>query len=274
MARGIAARGITAFVLKYRLIPTPTSDQDFLQLVPHVVLRSAFPLDKAKQGAVAEQRRAHVPLAVMDGKQALRVIRERAATWGIDSQRIGILGFSAGGIIAVCTAIEPHAKDEHPAFVASIYSPFWLDLAVPSDAPPLFLALTNDDPNIADGNVPLYSAWKAAGRSVEVHSYAKGGHGFGMRKQGLPSDQWIERMSEWLQGENIGCPPSITDAQRCHIGATLCHVGANARRTSEPTDHESGDQMAGLDTKKKSIGATEHNEEILEASDANRLLVI
>lgn len=203
VAQWFAARGIAAFVLKYRLIPTSASDQDFLQVVPYVVLRSGFPLDKARQDAIAEQKRAHVPLAVMDGKQAFRVVRERAAAWGIDPQRIGILGFSAGGIIAVSTAVEPYAKDDRPAFAASIYSPFWLDLAVPSDAPPLFLALANDDPNIADGNVPLYSAWKAAGRSVEVHSYAKGGHGFGMRKQGLPSDQWVERLSEWLQAERL-----------------------------------------------------------------------
>ena len=64
-------------------------------------------------------------------------------------------------------------------------------------------ALANDDLNIADGNLPLYSAWKAAGRSVELHIYAKGGHGFGMRKQGLPSDHWIERFGEWLQVESI-----------------------------------------------------------------------
>ena len=57
------------------------------------------------------------------------------------------------------------------------------------------------------------------------------------------------------------CPPSIPGARRRHIGATLCHVGANARRTGEPMDHESGDQTAGLDAKKKSIGATERNEE-------------
>jgi acetyl esterase/lipase len=203
VAQWFAARGVAAFVLKYRLIPTPASDQDFLQLVPYVVLRSGFPLDKAKQEAIAGQKRAHVPLAVMDGKHALKVVREHAASWGIDPQRIGMLGLSAGGIIAVSAALEPGAKENRPAFVASIYSPFWLDLTVPEDAPPLFLALANDDPNIADGNMPLYSAWKAAGRSVEVHIYAKGGHGFGMRKQGLPCDQWPERVSEWLRAESL-----------------------------------------------------------------------
>lgn len=139
----------------------------------------------------------------MDGKQALRVAREHAATWNIDPQRIGILGFSAGGIIAVSMAIEQHEVDSRPNFAASIYSPFWLDLTVPVDAPPLFITLANDDLNIADGNVSLYSAWKAAGRPIESHIYAKGGHGFDMRKQGLPSDHWMERFCEWLQVEGM-----------------------------------------------------------------------
>ena len=203
VARWFTTQGVAAFVLKYRLIPTPAHDQDFLQLVPYVVLRSGFPLDKEKQDTIAEQKKAHVPRAVMDGKQALRVVREHAVIWAIDPQRIGILGFSAGGIIAVSTAIARHEADSRPNFAASIYSPFWLDLTVPADAPPLFIALANDDLNIADGNVPLYSAWKAAGRSVELHIYAKGGHGFGMRKQGLPSDHWIERFGEWLQVEGL-----------------------------------------------------------------------
>jgi hypothetical protein len=72
VARWFAALGVAAFVLKYPLVPTPTQDQGFLQLVPYVVLRSGFPLDKEKQDAIAEQKRAHVPLAVMDGKQALK----------------------------------------------------------------------------------------------------------------------------------------------------------------------------------------------------------
>jgi acetyl esterase/lipase len=203
VARWFITQGVAAFVLKYRLIPTPARDQDFLQLVPYLVLRSGFPLDKEKQDMIAERKKAHVPLASMDGKQALKVVRERAATLGIDSQRIGILGFSAGGIIAVSTALARHETDSHPNFAASIYSPFWLDLTVPADAPPLFIALANDDLNIVDGNVPLYSAWKAAGRSVELHIYAKGGHGYGMRKQGLPSDHWNERFGEWLQVESI-----------------------------------------------------------------------
>ena len=203
VAQWLTTQGVAAFVLKYRLIPTPARDEDLLHLIPYVVLRSGFPLEKAKAEQVAEQKKAHAPLAIMDGKQALRVVRERAASFGIDPQRLGLLGFSAGGIIAVSTATESHEGESRPNFVASIYSPFWLDLAVPADAPPLFIALANDDLNIADGNMPLYAAWKAAGRPVELHIYAKGGHGFGMRKQGLPSDHWIEQFGEWLQVEGL-----------------------------------------------------------------------
>ncbi|HEY4384300.1 MAG TPA: IS630 family transposase [Ktedonobacteraceae bacterium] len=81
------------------------------------------------------------------------------------------------------------------------------------------------------------------------------------------SDSWSP--AEETDTGGSWCPASITDARRRHIGATLCHVGANAQRTGEPMDHESGDQTAGLDAKKKSLGATERNEEERTAWQAN-----
>jgi acetyl esterase/lipase len=184
-AKWLNTRGVAAFVLKYRLLQTPDSDEDFLQQLQHAA-------------QTMERMKAHAPLGVMDGKQAMRVVREHASKWGINKERIGILGFSAGGVVTIGAATQYEA-DNRPDFAAPIYGPVWQDLDVPADASPLFIALAGDDRAFPDGNMPLYSAWKTAGHSVELHIYSKGGHGFGMAKQDLPSDHWIERFGEWLQ---------------------------------------------------------------------------
>lgn len=185
VAHWLNQRGVAVFVLKYRLTPTPTRDEDFLQQLMQIVHDE-------------KQMKAQVPIAIMDGQQALKVVRARASEWNLNPARIGILGFSGGGVIALATATQYEA-DKWPDFVAPIYAPVWQELKVPADAPPLFSALASDDPAVPDGNMALYKAWKTAGRPVELHSYSKGGHAFGMIKQGLPSDSWIERFGEWLQ---------------------------------------------------------------------------
>jgi len=108
------------------------------------------------------------------------------------------MGSSAGGRVTIGVVLE-HDTESRPNFAASIYGALWEDLAVPAGAPPLFIALANDDELAVDPGVALYCAWRAAGQSVELHIYAQGGHGFGMRKQGLPADHWIDRFGEWLQ---------------------------------------------------------------------------
>src|SRR5258708_4170270 len=114
--RWLNARGVAAFVLKYRLIQTG-SEEDSLQLIRLMFAPPSFleqTLGKEKiaeqQEKMWKQRRAHAPLAVMDGKQALRIVRERAATWGIDPQRIGISGNSAGGGVALGAATQDEAE--------------------------------------------------------------------------------------------------------------------------------------------------------------------
>jgi acetyl esterase/lipase len=186
VAHWLQSRGVAAGVLRYRLLPTAPHDDDFLQQLQRPDL---------------QQMMSHAPLAVLDGKQALRVVRKQAALWGIDPQRIGILGFSAGGVVATGVAVQDE-PDSRPNFVASMYSPGWPDGPVPADGLPLFLAFASDDPVhslVSEGSLRLYAAWKAAGHPVELHIYSKGGHGFGMAQQGWPSDHWIERLIEWLQ---------------------------------------------------------------------------
>ncbi|HZR40045.1 MAG TPA: alpha/beta hydrolase [Ktedonobacteraceae bacterium] len=190
VARWLNERGVAAFVLKYRIIPTAERNEDFIAQM-QIFAQSDKPM------------RTHNPIAVADGLQAIRIVRSRASEWGIDAERIGIVGFSAGGAVALGAATQ-YDVQSRPNFAAPIYAALWQELVVPADAPPLFLLVANDDPLIRDGSIPIYSAWKSAGISVELHIYAKGGHGFGMNKQGLPTDHWIERLSEWLQ--SLGFP--------------------------------------------------------------------
>lgn len=190
VAEWLTAQGVAAFVLKYRLIPTAESEQGFVEQVQHLGFASDAPMWD------------HNPIAVMDGKRALQLVRARAAQWGLDARRIGIVGFSAGGAVAL-GATTQYDAESRPDFAALLYTALWQELVIPADAPPVFLLLATDDPIIKDGSIPIYTAWKNANRSVELHIYAKGSHGFGMKKQGLPTDHWIERFSEWLQSQGF-----------------------------------------------------------------------
>jgi len=186
VARWLNARGIAAFMLKYRLVQTGS---DFPQCVWERLQ------DRDKMAALVEPLS---PLITADGCQAVRLVRENAAHWRIDPQRIGMMGFSAGGMVTLSTALH-YDPSSRPNFAAPIYSASPPEAPIPADAPPLFLLCAADDDMASAVSTRFYSEWRAAGRPVELHIYAKGGHGFGMNKLGLPSDSWIERFAEWLQ---------------------------------------------------------------------------
>ncbi|HMO57084.1 MAG TPA: alpha/beta hydrolase [Roseiflexaceae bacterium] len=190
VANWLTARGIAAFVLKYRVIETSDDDQIFLQERLQIMER------------LRDRMAAHWPLALADGQQAIRLVRQRAAEWGVRPDRIGMLGFSAGGHLAagVALANEPASR---PDFIAPIYGVVRQAIHVPANAPPLFIALASDDPIAVDSCVALFSAWQAAGRPAEIHSYAQGGHGFGMVRLGLPVDGWPDRFAEWLAAQGL-----------------------------------------------------------------------
>ena len=194
VAKYLAARGMTAFVLKYRLAPTADdATQMFGDLWQH---------DRAKLDQLIKQ---DLPLAVADGVAAVAYVRQHAAEWGVSPERVGIMGFSAGGGVTTGAAFG-YKPDSRPAFVAPIYAggEDFRALTVPTDAPPMFIAAATDD-NLGLGpvSVALYQKWVAAHKSAELHMYAKGGHGFGMRKQNIPTDHWIDRFAEWLELEGF-----------------------------------------------------------------------
>jgi acetyl esterase/lipase len=141
-------------------------------------------------------------MAAEDGRQALRVLRRRAAEWGVAPDRIGIMGFSAGSMVATQAALQ-HDADSRPNFVGAIYGPPIGEYNVPADAPLLFILCADDDQLAARGSARLYTKWKEAGKTAELHIYSKGGHGFGMTKRGLPVDSWIERFGQWLDVQGL-----------------------------------------------------------------------
>lgn len=190
IARWLNARGVAAFVLHYRLKHTPQSDFLFFakMLFELPPLLSGKALDDPAQFKVYE------PPAVDDGRQALRWLRGQAAQWHLAADRIGIAGFSAGGVVALGTALAPQAE-ARPDFVAALYSGPVDTGHVPADAPPLYAAAAEDDPLTALATRPIAQAWKAAGATVELHLYQHGGHGF---KSGTDSDRWMDDLGAWL----------------------------------------------------------------------------
>ncbi len=194
VARWLNAHGIAAGVLKYRVIHT---GEDF---------EADMQANMGDRDRWAEIMAWYRPMMLADGQQALRIMRgavqgAHANEWGIDPQRVGIMGFSAGGSLTLAVGLADNDEsnaDAKPDFLGVIYGGGHGTDAVPSDAPPLFTLCAADDRIAAPGIVGLYQAWKEAGVPVELHIYAKGGHGFGMRPQGLPTDGWIERFAEWL----------------------------------------------------------------------------
>lgn len=187
VAKYLAARGVTAFVLKYRLAHTgEDATTEF----------GALYADKPKFEAMMKDEE---PKAVADGLAAVEYVRQHAAEYGISPERVGIMGFSAGGFITAEVAL--HYKPEgRPAFVAPIYGgALSQDETVPADAPPMFVAAATDDSlGLAPGSIALWKKWSDAHKSVELHMYAKGGHGFGMHTNNIPTDHWIDRFADWL----------------------------------------------------------------------------
>lgn len=193
VAQWLNACGVAAFVLRYRLIETAVDEG---------VLSQQMQQNLTDRGRFRQLMQGLRPLIIADGLQAVKIVRRRAAECGIAPDRIGIMGFSAGGHVTTGVALEYDA-DSRPDFAAPIYSSPYEDIRVPDDAPPLFIAVAHDDAFAASASVPLYSAWSAAGRSAELHIYSKGGHGFGMHKQGLPADHWIDHFGDWLQVQGV-----------------------------------------------------------------------
>jgi acetyl esterase/lipase len=192
VAEWLNSLGVTAAVLKYRV---PRRDKD----TPHTA-----PLQDAQRG--------------------LRLMRQHSGDWGIDARRIGILGFSAGGHLTVMagthwsdtTYPKQDAADElscRPDFMIPIYPAYLGDernagplsplVHVTNDTPPTFCAVTHDDQLRGVNAALFYVELKKAGVPAELHIYAKGGHGYGLRPSENPVSQWPQRCADWLRAMRL-----------------------------------------------------------------------
>lgn len=157
---------------------------------------------------------------LQDAQRAIGIVRRRAAEWGLAADRIGILGFSAGGHLSIMTALKGkersyrpdgavEADDPTPNFVIPIYpayltakgtdGPLLPEISVTKSAPPMCFIHAHDDPWTAAGSSLLYLEYKKLGIPCELHIFAKGGHGFGMKPNGQPVNAWPDRVVEWMR---------------------------------------------------------------------------
>lgn len=188
LAQLLSEWGIAAFVLKYRLGESLTDN-------PVEEFQSNF-----QRPDFQERMNVIIPLAVADGRKAISYLRLNADKYNLSPGKIGILGFSAGAAVASIAATG-YNSEQRPAFIGCLYGfiPPEFELEVPEDAPPLFLAVANDDPlGLAPLTTGLYLKWQSAKKPAELHVYQKGGHGFITEKQGLPVDNWVSQFRDWL----------------------------------------------------------------------------
>jgi acetyl esterase/lipase len=191
IAKVLNEKGITVFVLKYRLVhDDPAHPENALMKI--IANNNIKKLDSVYS--------VIIPMAMQDGLTAVQYVREHAAAYHIDSNKIGFMGFSAGGTVAL--SVVYNATDEdRPNFVAPVYA--YVEKAigdkVPAAKTPIFIVVASDDDfGFAPQNVQLYLKWLDAKQPAELHVYEKGGHGFGLKKQNLPADSWINRFEDWL----------------------------------------------------------------------------
>ena len=176
--------GIAAFVLKYRLVPTGEDG------VKEITDEGASNPQK-----IVERVAPVLPLSIADGLTAIAHVRTNASQWDLDPQKIGFMGFSAGGAVTM-GIVYNYTFSNRPNFIVPVYP--WTTVMpiqkAPENAPPMLVICASDDPlGLAAGSIELYASWLKAGKIAGLHMYSKGGHGFGMKQQNLPSDTWIER---------------------------------------------------------------------------------
>jgi acetyl esterase/lipase len=202
VAQFLADHGVAAFVLKYRLARAPT-----------------YP---ANTYAINQQ-------ALADGQRAIRLVRSRALEWGIDPDKIGFMGFSAGGEVGVQVNLNSTEGNRDAAdaidrasckmnFEALIYPGVSRLIQPTKDWPPVFLACSYDDrPDIGGAASPagattrpegqgladVYLRYKAIGVRAELHIYSTGGHGFGMRQRGIEESAWGGAFVAWLKDQGF-----------------------------------------------------------------------
>ena len=196
VARALADRGIAAFILKYRTIPTPKDGMAARKFMGENFMKEVSnPMDGALLKA---------SFGPTDARAALAMVRAGASKWGIDPSQVGMIGFSAGAMTARRAALDGDPAGR-PNFIGYIYGPQDAE-TVPANAPPMFNAIALDDPLFPNKGFPIAQSWLAAKRPVEVHAYQKGGHGFGLGKAGETNMMMLDQFTSWLKMQGFLSP--------------------------------------------------------------------
>ncbi len=199
LARALVTQGFLCLVLRYRVRGTPQDDGEMVEFLKDLDQRTrSVPWGAGRRAIVGDLADEAAKLATRDGRKAVRFVREHAAEWGVNPDRIGMVGFSAGGGVTMEAATAPDPA-ERPDFVAGIYTPRPETTDLPAPVPPLFLACAMDDPAVPPSEAAaIWQTWHAAGARVELHVFDSGGHGFGATSQGAPTDAWLALLLGWL----------------------------------------------------------------------------
>lgn len=195
VAEALAERGIAAFVLKYRLQPTPESLDGFRDSMEQLFAAAGASSDAERDEKPSSPLRWDLSNQLKDAEAAYALIVERAGEWGVDTDRLGMIGFSAGAGLTMHSALN--SKTMKLAFIAPIYGGMG-PVEVPADAPPMFNVIATDD-FLFRGQFGVVKSWFDAGRPVEFHLYQNGGHGFGLGNPDRTSNRWFDAFTHWLE---------------------------------------------------------------------------
>ncbi len=195
VAKWLNDLGITVFMLKYRVVHSKGDN-------PMAGLFSLFTKDSTETW---KKMNEVVRLSGQDGLKAMEYVRSHAKEYNLDANKLGMLGFSAGGSVTLSVLYRAEEKNR-PNFAAAIYTS---DLnpnngLAPNYKVPIFLAAASDDSfGLAPVSILTYEKWQKAKQSAQLHIYEKGGHGFALKKQNLPSDAWAKSFEAWLRFNKI-----------------------------------------------------------------------
>ncbi len=197
VAEALAARGINAFVLKYRLQPTADSLDAFETQMNQRFAEAAKPANERPARPQWDLKNQ-----LQDVEAAYDLIASRSKEWKVDMNKLGMMGFSAGAGLTMATTLQ--SQKVKLAFIAPIYGGMG-PVEVPKNAPPMFVAIAADD-FLFHGEAGLVKSWFDAKIPVEFHLYQNGGHGFGLGNPDRTSNKWFESFMYWLEVNGLVKP--------------------------------------------------------------------
>lgn len=196
-ARWLNEQGVAAFVLHYRLLPSSH------ELEGELTRMDDFPRGNANPFPDDLVMSQTIDNAIADGQRAVEIVRANAEAWDIDPDRVGMLGISAGGAVILGATVRP-SDNGRPDFLISSFGPSVVDVELPEDAPPLFMAVRQFHPNVARALVALWQVWTDAEGSAELHIYQQ----LGERPFLAPTGKWLEDAYFWMQERGIVPSPA------------------------------------------------------------------